>query len=343
VSTQEAIMPVPTAKTADERYLVTGGTGCIGSWVVRDLVRESVPVVVLAADDRVERLRLILTDAELDLVAIVRGDVADRTVLEETAAQHRVNRLIHLAALQVPFCAADPVEGARVNVVGTVNVFETCRRLGIPSVVYASSAAVYGLKAQYPDSVVGDDAPLLPTTHYGVYKVANEGSARIYAANHGVSSIGLRPHSVYGPGRDQGMTSKPTVAMIAAAAGRPYHINFGGRYQFQFADDVARTFIRAARASIAGAVVLNVGGSQFGVDEVVRTIEAVVPDARGMITHGETPLALPEAFDGAPIVAALGAHAETALEEGIRQTIDCYRAALDDGRLGERELDRLLA
>lgn len=326
-----------------ERVLVTGGTGCIGSWIVRNLVLEDVPVVVLTAGRRFDRLRLILTEAEFDRICFVTGDIADLATLEAASRRLGVNRIIHLAGMQFPFCAADPIRGALVNVAGTVTIFELARRLGLERVVYASSAAVYGPRSHYEDAVLGPDAAFYPTSHYGLYKVANEHSARVYWQNDGISSIGLRPHSVYGPGRDQGVTSKPTVAMIAAAAGRPYHINFGGRYQFQFVDDTARAFLRAARAPFEGATVHNIGGSTFGVGEIIACIERSEPDARGRITFEDRPLPFPEAFDSRPIIEALGAHPETPLEDGIRRTLDVYRTAICNGTLDEAYLDRVLA
>jgi nucleoside-diphosphate-sugar epimerase len=131
--------------------------------------------------------------------------------------------------------------------------------------------------------------------------------------------------------------------MIAAAAGRAYHVNFNGRYQFQFADDAAKAFLRAARAPFEGAAVYNLGGSAFSVADIIDAIEANEPAARGRITFDDRPLALPDAFDGRPIVDALGAWAETPLDEGVRRTLDCYRAALRGGLLDDAYLDRVLA
>ncbi len=131
----------------DEVVLVTGGTGCIGSWVVRNLVREGVPVVVLTAGRRSGRLGLILTDAELAAITFVTGDISGPGAARSAARQHRVTRIIHLAGMQFPFCAADPIRGAQVNVGGTVTVFELAKRIGIDRVVYASSAAVFGPRA----------------------------------------------------------------------------------------------------------------------------------------------------------------------------------------------------
>ncbi len=326
----------------DERFLVTGGTGCIGAWVVRGLVQEGVPVTVVSARGSDARLRLILTDEELAAVEVVSADICDLEALEAVARRGSVNRIIHLAALQLPFCAADPIAGARVNVQGTAVMFELARRLEVGRLVYASSAAVFGPKAYYTDDVVGMDAELHPTSHYGVFKVANEQAARVYWDTWEVASTGLRPHSAYGPGRDQGVTSKPTVAMIAAAAGRPYHIDFGGGCQFQFVEDVAAAFIAAARSDRPAAEVFSIGGPRIGVDEIVEVVAQVAPASRGTISFGDRILPFPEAFDGAPLEAALGPQPVTPLAEGVQRTIATYRDAMARGRVDAAFLDRVV-
>jgi len=326
----------------DQRFLVTGGTGCIGAWVVRGLARGGLPVTVVSSSGSDARLRLVLTPGELARVNLVRAEITDLAALEAIARRASASRVIHLAALQFPFCAADPIAGARVNVEGTAVVFELARRLGIGHVVYASSAAVFGPRTHYRDPVVGMDAELYPTSHYGVFKVANEGAARVYWESWGLASTGLRPHSVYGPGRDQGITSKPTVAMIAAAAGRPYHVDFGGGCQFQFAEDVAAAFIAAAAAARPGAEVYSIGGPRIGVDEMVAAIAAAEPASRGRITHGDRILPFPEAFDGGPLEAALGPQPVTPLALGVERTIRTYREAIASGLVGADMLDRVV-
>src|SRR3712207_9049540 len=111
-----------------ERFLVTGSSGCIGAWVVAQLVRDGTPVVALDASDDDHRLRLLLDDDELSGLVRVRGDITNLDGLERTFDEHGITRVVHLAALQVPFCRADPPLGARVNVVGTVNVLEAAAR-----------------------------------------------------------------------------------------------------------------------------------------------------------------------------------------------------------------------
>lgn len=328
---------------ADDRALVTGGTGCIGSWVVRNLLREDVPVLVASVDRQFDRLRLVLSDAEFERIEFVIAEITDVAAMEEAARRFGANRIIHLAAMQFPFCATDPIRGAQVNVTGTVTIFELARRLGIDHLAYASSAAVFGPANHYRERILPPDAPLFPTSHYGVYKVANEQTARVYWQADGISSIGLRPHSVYGPGRDQGVTSKPTLAMIAATALRPYHVNFGGGYQFQFVDDVAKRFVQAARSTSPRAATFSLGGSAFDVGDILRVIEAQEPAARGRLTHDDGLLPFPAAFDGGPIVDALGPMPETPLDEGVRVTLETYRTALRNGLLDAAYLDRVLA
>jgi nucleoside-diphosphate-sugar epimerase len=319
-----------------ERFLVTGALGCIGAWVVRNLVREGAEPVVfdLASDPR--RLKLIMTPEELAKVTFVAGDITDLAALERALDEYAVSNIIHLAALQVPFCKADPPLGARVNVVGTVNVFDAVsrRKDRISHVVYASSVAVYdAADAGGPGAVLQHGAAGHPTNLYGVYKQATEGTARIDWQDNQVASIGLRPYTVYGPGRDQGMTSLPTKAMFAAAVGQPYHIPFGGRGIFQYADDVAKIFIACARAPFQGAEIFNLSGSVVHMREIVEAIEAAAPDASGRISFTDAPLALPEDFDAAPLAALIGPPRYTALKQGVAETVALFRQRVAEGAM----------
>ncbi len=316
-----------------DRFLVTGALGCIGAWVVRCLVREGVPVATFDLAGNPHRLRLIMDDDELAQVQFITGDITNLDAIEAAVTDTGATHLIHLAGLQVPFCKADPSLGARVNVVGTVNVFEAAKRAKLRHVVYASSIAVYGLSEEYPDGPIRHDALPRPRTHYGVYKQANEGTARIYWLDDGISSIGLRPYIVYGPARDQGMTSQPTKAMQSAALGRPHHIPFGGRAVYQYTEDTARAFIQAARVPFEGAEAFNLGGSVAHVREIVAGIEAAAPSSRGQITFDDKPLPFPTEMDGAPLEAAIGPIRHTPLADGIGATIVLFQTAIACGRL----------
>lgn len=321
-----------------EHFLVTGALGCIGAWVVRNLVREGVSTTIFDLGDDLHRLKLVLGDEELSQIRLIRGDITDLKSIEAAFQEGGANRVVHLAAFQVPLCRADPPLGARVNVVGTANVFEAAKRAGLKRVVYASSILVYGPHEEYPDGPISHDAPARPRTHYGVYKQANEGTARVYWLDDGLSSIGLRPYVVYGPGRDQGMTSGPTRAMLAAALGQAYYIPYGGRCDMQFADDIAQMFIRAARIPFEGADAFNLRGSVVHMREVVAAIEAAEPASRGKIGFEDTPLPFPEEADDSPIVGLLAPPSYTPLTEGVATTITLFRKAIATGRISAEAL-----
>lgn len=326
--------------TGKERFLVTGAAGCIGAWAVRALLDDGVAVVASDLSEDMRRLRLASQGEPGDGYEFVALDVTRLDDVVATVADLGITNIVHLAGLQLPFCAANPSLGALVNVVGTVNVFEAAKRAGRPvGLAYASTAAVFGTTNPPPAGLVGDASPSAPDSHYGVYKVANEGTARVYSLNDGIGSVGLRPFIVYGPGRDQGMTSEPSKAMLAAAAGVPYRMRFGGSVYLTYAEDCARTFIAASRAAVGSgdAVCVNVPGHRTTVAHVARLIEAVVPAAEGTITWDSAPLRV-AALISAPAVEALGIAFNRPLEDGVRSTIDQFRRALSTGLMAPPEL-----
>ena len=323
---------------SDERFLVTGALGCIGAWTVRELAREGVPVVGLDVGTDRRRLELVMTPEELGRVTIASGDITDLDAVAGALRDHDITNVVHLAALQVPFCRADPPLGARVNVVGTVNVFEAVRRRvddghAMAPVVYTGSIGMYS--ASDVDAASGrllEDAVPHPGNHYGVYKHANEETARVYWADNGIASVGLRPMTVYGAGRDQGMTSSPTVAIAAAVLGTPFRISFGGSTLFQYAEDVARTLVLASRAAPAGARVFNLGGSPVSIEAWVDAIEDAVPGARELLSVEPAPLPFPADIQHDRL-AELGDVPVTPYREAIAATARIYQRLAAEGRL----------
>ena len=323
---------------AEERFLITGAQGCIGAWVVYNLVRNGTKIVAFNRSQNRHRLELLLSQDEIDGIDFVQGDITDLESIVNAVIDYGITNIIHLAALQLPFCKANPPLGAAVNVVGTVNIFEAAKKASIKRVVYASSTAVYGSAEEYPERALAHNALLKPNSHYGVYKQANEGNAKVYWINDGIESIGLRPYVVYGAGRDQGMTSKPTLAMLAAAAGKPYHIAFGGGFCFQYGDDVAKIFIHSTRVPFSGAEVFNIGGGFTRMEIIVKTIEEIEPSVAGKISFEDKPLPFPENVDSTPLSDLLGPLPETTLEHGVSETIKIFKQALTDGRLSAEDL-----
>ena len=309
-----------------ERTLVTGALGCVGAWALKALLDDGEQPVGYDLGDETHRLRLMIAPDELPRVTLVQGDITDLEALGRALDEHEVTRVIHLAALQVPFVRADPPTGVRVNVAGTINVFEAVkRRLGrIEGVAYASSAAVYNASDPSPAPEAGGTAP---ATLYGVTKLADEGAARVYWRDDRLPSIGIRPYVVYGPGRDQGMTSGPTQAMLAAVLGEPYQIGYGGSAQYDYAPDVARAFVEASRAATKEAHVFNFPGVVASIEEVVAAIEAAVPEAAGLVTWSGAPLPFPAALEATGLELKVGPLPRTPLAEGVRRTVELFRRA----------------
>ena len=323
--------------TADnERFLVTGALGCVGAWVVKLLLDDGATVVTFDKGDDTKRLRLVMGEDGPSRVTMLNSDITDAGAIERALDEHDITHVIHLAALQLPFARANPPLGAMVNVVGTVNLFEAvkARQDRIGPIVYAGSVAMYS-SGDAIDSRLSEDAIPHPGSHYGVFKLANEGNARIYAED-GVASVGLRPLAIYGPGRDQGLTSDPSRSMLSALLGQPFEIGFGGRTTLQFAPDVARAFITAARSSVGGAKVYNLAGSLVSIDAFIETLDRIVPGAAQLVTHKVPALDFPADIETISLT-ELGEIHVTPLEAAIGASVALFRERLDAGQLDPAE------
>jgi len=293
------------------KILVTGANGFIGAWALQRLLQAGHEVVAFDLQPAGPLVRRALGDA-LAQVDWRCGDVSDQEHV--VAALAGCDRVVHLAGVLTPFCQEQPVRGAMINLAGTLHVFEAARRFGLESVVYASSAGVYG-----PDH---GDFPE-PTTHYGAFKLATEGCARAYWRDAGIASLGLRPFVVYGPGREVGGSAGISLACEAAVAGRSYTIPFTGKAGMVYVDDVVDVIVAACGQPFTGAHVLNLVGDVQTPEAVIAEIRRHVPQAQ--LAAAGAPLQLSP--DIAPGDASfLGASLRTtALAEGIARTLAFYR------------------
>jgi nucleoside-diphosphate-sugar epimerase len=324
-----------------KNFLITGAKGFIGAWIVKALVERGDKPWILDVDAESHRLQMLLTDEQLTRVGFIQGDITEAQPIERVVAEHGITHLIHLAGLQVPACAANPPLGARVDVVGTLNVFEAARRHPdlVRAVAYASSAAVFGPEEFYGHTTVAGDASLLPGTHYGVFKQCNEGNARVYYLNHGIPSVGLRPWAVYGVGRDQGLTSGPTKAIKAAVLGRPYTIRFTGGVDLQYGKDTAEIFLRCAEAEFSGARVYTLRGAVVNIEDFLGALERVLPRARGLIRAEGPRLPIAWDLDDSQLVKDLGSVPRTPLEQGIRETAEIFERLARANKLDTKDLE----
>lgn len=294
------------------RILITGGNGFIGAWIAKRLAARGIGLRFLDIVESRTLVSRIAGDATAAASEWITGDVVDAATVERAAKG--CDGIIHLAGLLTLACKADPLRGAMVNVIGTVNVFETALKHGIRRVVYTSSAGVFG-----PD----DGRQPFPITQYGAFKLACEGSARAYWVDHGLASIGFRPYVVYGPGREGGLTAGPSLACRAAGRGEPFTIPYRGSAGLVYVDDVAAAYELALLREIEGAHVFNLLGVTASNEEVVAAIRAVAPDARIAIDGPQLPF-MSEIEEG-PVRDVLRGLPLTPLAEGIAETVAYYR------------------
>jgi nucleoside-diphosphate-sugar epimerase len=319
--------------------MMTGGYGCIGSWVAKQLADAGQEVWIYDLKEDNHRLDLILEPGQSSSVHFLAGDVSDGDMVRSAVERVGATHVLHLAGLQTPTCRANPLLGAKVNVLGTLAVFEAALALKdqVQRVVYASSAAVHGPPQDSPIGSVGDLVRLSPLSHYGAFKVCNELNARVYWLDHGITSIGLRPWTVYGVGRDFGMTSEPTKSIRAVALGRPFRISYGGKQDLQYVGDVAATFVQALMHPFEGADAFNLRGAVEPIEAFVDAVCDAAPQARDLITHGDRQLPIAPDLDDGRLQERLGPIPRTPLRDGIAETYRRFVALHRDGRLDESD------
>lgn len=316
--------------------LITGGTGLIGSRMAERLLEDGDQVVLLdrAPDaDRIEGLR----SRHGERVQVVQGDVLSFANLGDAMRQGPVDAVVHLAYVLGAESNAQPQTATEVNVVGTVNVLETARLLGVQRVVMASSISVYGADDDYPeaDLPLREDAPLhvardLPV--YGGAKLYLEKLAQHYRSAYGMVVAGMRPAVVYGWGRKTGATGWMSALVEGPVAGRPASVGFGdAKISLVYVDDVAEQFIallRAPREAFTDTWFFNTGGDTSTVREVADIVRELVPGAEiDVASDGERELYGLAASISDSGIEALSGHARrfTPLRRGIAEYVETTR------------------
>jgi UDP-glucose 4-epimerase len=244
-------------------FLVTGGSGFIGSYVVDELVAAGAArVVVLDKAVREENLR----DARKSgLVEIVEGDVTDVDSLRKLV--QGIDGIFHMAVLPLGPCNEQPRLGLEVNVVGSFNVFEAAKDAGVEKIVFSSASSVYGDTFETMD----ESHPLNARTFYGATKIAGEYLLRGFHEHHGVDYVVLRYMNVYGPRQDGGLVIN---VLRRIQSGEAPTIQGDGSQSFDFVHvvDVAKANIRAMESEVTDEALNIGGGNEATVREIVERL-----------------------------------------------------------------------
>lgn len=303
--------------------LVTGGCGFVGTWVLRCLRELGINAVALDAFENHNRWKRLL-GPHVDDVPLVLGSLLDRNLLAKVFEQHQVTHVIHLAALLTPACQQDPYLGCEVNVMGSVALFEQAVKARVQGFSYASSLAVFGPE---PDAGPGATSPRenRSPSFYGTFKKAVELIAEQYWLHAQLPTVGIRPHVVYGPERDQGLTAGPSQAAKAAALGNSFEINYRGLVGYDYVEDVANAFVKTALHTPPGAVVVDLPSESATVEQMVQAIESIVPDAAGKITINGPEIPRSDSPRSRVITEVIPGWKATSILDGIRRTVEFYR------------------
>jgi len=263
--------------------MVTGGTGFIGARIVRKLVERGEEVVCF--DLAPPRANL---QPYLDRIQMYRGDITQVPHLLEAVNNHRVHKIIHMAALLPPDTEDRPHFGMLVNIQGTNNVFEVARWTGVQRVVYASSIAAYGVQETFGNRPVNEDDQAAPVNVYGMTKAANDFAAGKYIQQYGLDLRGVRICTVFGHGRVTGMTGMiGGLLMSLPAVGKPISLPFHKDEPSPMihAEDAAEIFVRAALSDRLNHRIYISGGHLATIGDMADLVRGFIPQAQ--ITTGD--------------------------------------------------------
>jgi UDP-glucose 4-epimerase len=312
------------------RILVTGGCGLIGSTTVNNLLRSRDPSQVILLDN-LSRGSLRNVDAALQdaRVKLVHGDIRDRGLMRKLC--HGMDAVIHLAALRITACAAEPREAFSVMCEGSFNVVEACQATGVKKMVAASSASIYGAAEAFPT----DEAhhPYGNRTLYGAAKLMLEGLLRSYNDMYGLPYVALRYFNVYGPRMDtHGKYTEVLIRwMDRIEAGHPPLILGDGMasMDFVYIDDIARANVLALESDAEDEVFNIASGVETSLIELAdKLLRVMGSDLKPEFGPERKVNAVPRRLaDTSKAEVMLGFRASTSLDDGLASLVDWWRAA----------------
>ena len=315
-------------KIEGTRILVTGGAGLIGSTTIDLLLRDHAPREIVILDNLVRgSLANIEHALEDPRVTFIEGDICDDATVRR--ATEGMGAVIHLAALRITACAAEPRRAMETMCNGSFNVVDAARAAGVKKIVAASSASIYGLAESFPTSE--DHHPYGNQTWYGASKVMLEGLLRSYHAMSGLRYAAMRYFNVYGPRMD--LHGKYTEVLIRwmdrIAAGQPPLILGDGEQtmDFVYIDDIARANVLALASDCEDDVFNVASGTETSLNDLAAALLKVM-NSRLKPEYGpERGInAVPRRLaDTSKAARQLGFQSTVTLEDGLARLVDWWQ------------------
>jgi len=311
-------------------FLVTGGAGFIGSHVCERLLHDG--HAVWAFDDlnpfydpQLKRQNLRDIQSLARPFEFVQGDLTDRAALDALFGSVKFDQVIHLAARAgVRPSLAEPALYQRVNVEGTVNLFEAARKNRVKKIILASSSSVYGVNAKVPFSET--DPIFSAISPYAASKLACESLGHVYHHVYGLDVTVLRLFTVYGPRQRPDLAIRKFATLIHA--GRPVPVFGDGSLarDYTYVTDTVDGIIAATQKEF-GFEIFNLGESQaVKLSRLIELLEAALGQRAVIDRQPLQPGDVPVTFaDITKARARLGYQPQVAIESGIRLFIDWFR------------------
>ena len=316
-------------KIDQSTIVVTGGAGLIGSTTVDLLLKEHTPRSIVIFDDFSRGTRANIEQALRDpRVSIVEGDIRDRAAVARVVAG--ADAVIHMAALRITACAAEPRLAFEVMCAGAFNVVEAAQASGVKKVVTASTASIYGMAEKFPTTE--SHHPYGNRTWYGASKVMLEGLLRSYNDMFGLPYVAFRYFNVYGPRMDiHGKYTEVLVRwMERLDAGEPPLILGDGTQtmDFVYVDDIARANIAALASDVSDEVFNVATGVETSLNDLAAALSRVMgvsraPEYGPARSVNPVPRRLASTDKAERL---LGFRASVSLEDGLTRLVKWWRA-----------------
>jgi UDP-glucose 4-epimerase len=310
------------------KILVTGGAGLIGSTTIDLLLRDYKPGSIVVLDNLSRGTHANLDTALKDRrVRLVEGDIRDQKLVERLAAE--VDAIVHMAAIRITACAAEPREAFEVMCAGTYNVVEAAQKGHVQKVVAASTASIYGLADRFPTTEAHH--PYNNRTWYGASKVMLEGLLRSFNDMYGLPYVALRYFNVYGPRMD--VHGKYTEVLIRwmerIDAGQPPLILGDGTQtmDFIYVEDIARANVLALASDVSDEVFNVASGIETSLNDLAAALGRVMarplaPEYGPERKVNSVPRRIASTEKAERL---LGFRAQVSLEEGLCRLVEWWR------------------
>jgi UDP-glucose 4-epimerase len=313
-------------------YMVTGGAGFIGSRIVRNLVKEGEQVIVYDYYPTRDNLLRAMTEEDIqNKVQTVQGDVTDYASLIKAIQENHVEKVIHMAGILIHEMNANPPLGIKVNIEGTVNVFEAARYLGLKKVVWASSGSVFGPAEMYPQEYIPADAPHHPQNMYGGTKSFDELVMKYYREIYKMDITAVRYVMVYGIGQTHGRTAGIMQQLVYnPAIGKPGKVpaaswNVLG---WTYVEDAARATVLASKTAYSKTSAYSIMGAIHSVQEIADYVKELIPDADITLLPLERSAShtgVTCKYDTQLTESELGFRSQWTMKQGIKHAINIVR------------------